>query len=692
MSTALVCTFSPSVNGQALSYGIYTVSPQNSYSNLQNATVGTPVTVFGTIYTENGNYNLYLGNTLVSTGQADIHYISANFTVPDMVGSNYNLVLKDVALNQNYTYYFPILTSYQAQAIVPTSPSQLHEGDNVALNVTITGANASTTYDAEITVVPPAALGLNYTKHVTLTTSATGSAHAQITFPDSSFSPSGSSTLYAGTYTVYFNASQALGQSTFAVGFTDVTQYHRGDTVNMDAIGYQPNQGATVAIQFDNHVISSQTVTASSAGVITYSWTVPSNAAIGTYTVTISTQTAPSKAVPDQQTFQVPGYPYTFKVVNLAGQVVPTLVVEALDQATNIVYNGTTANDGTVVINLEKGVQTVAAYWNDAKVAETQVTVSGTGSSTITGQLTNLVVKVQDKNGVVIPFVNLNLTLHYTTRSGSTESLSASGQTDLSGVYSFNSSLTGVTYTVQASKYDTVFNAGNDTISTPPAQPSSTAVIICPDENVALQTVDYNFAALPNARITLIEQASGIFYSVTTDSNGNAQLQVTFGQYQANVYTSDNILLNQTIINVLSSGAQMQIRNVIYNLPVSVKVVDYFGAPISNVNVELSRAGLATQSATTQGNGIATFGSVIGGNVEITAYASGNSGSYVSQNLNIESASTVELKMDRYVAFGGAVIDASLLAVIIIIVVALVLLVVFEVFRKVGFKLRRNRA
>jgi len=88
--------------------------------------------------------------------------------------------------------------------------------------------------------------------------------------------------------------------------------------------------------------------------------------------------------------------------------------------------------------------------------------------------------------------------------------------------------------------------------------------------------VDYRFAVLPNARITLIEQASGIFYSVITDSDGYAQLQVTFGQYQIEVYTPTNELLNETVLNVVSN-MQLQLNCVLYNLPISVKVVDYFG-------------------------------------------------------------------------------------------------------------------
>ena len=191
-------------------------------------------------------------------------------------------------------------------------------------------------------------------------------------------------------------------------------------------------------------------------------------------------------------------------------------------------------------------------------------------------KLTDLKIKVQDKSGVVIPFVQINITYSYVSRAGTTITANAAAQTDLTGTCSFNSLLTGIGYTVLASKYNTVFNTGNTQIGALPAQASTQFTVLCPDETLTLKTIDYNFATIANARITLIEQASGIFYSVTTDSNGNAQLDVTFGQYRTEIYTSSNVLLNTTILSVLSN-TDTQIRCVIYNLPVSVKVVDYFG-------------------------------------------------------------------------------------------------------------------
>jgi hypothetical protein len=689
MTTAFLVTSSLSVQGQTTGVAISQITQQGQV--VAYATVDTPTSLYGTLATYNGQYQLYLGDTLVVSGTAQGYSVVANFTFPVLPADDYLFTLIDSAAATNASFPFPVYVNYIIEPVLPTTPAQLHEGGNVQLNVTVEGGDPNKVYNAEVLVAPPTEIGENYTTTVSITTSALGAGSAVVTFPSSSFSPSGSSVNFIGTYNVYFNQSQSLAQNTFTIGFTDATQYHRGETVQVNAVGYQPSQVATVAITFDSTIIFSQSVTASSQGVIATTWAVPNNATVGNYSIAVTPLTTPSKTIADVQTFLVAGYQATFHAVNLADSSVPNLLIEAVDQSTSATYSGTTNSDGTATLNIEKGTYTVSAYWNQVRVSQSQVTISGNSTNTVNCQLTNLVITVQDKNGVVIPFVSLNMTFQYNPRTGGTQTGTLVGQTDVSGTYTFASVLPGISYTVAASKYGQVFNSGNQTISNLPAQASSHATIITPEVTLTLTTVDYNNNPISNARITLIEQASGVFYSVTTDSSGNGQAQVAFGQYSATVYTSDNVQINDTVINALTSS-QVQLRNVLYNLDVSIKVVDYFGNPISGATVQISRNGLNTQQATTQSNGIATFDNVLGGHIEVTAYASGNSASYVSQNLYVDSPAATQLKMSQYVAFGGAVINASLLAAILIIVIAAVLLIILEVYRKVGFKLHRTKA
>lgn len=373
----------------------------------------------------------------------------------------------------------------------------------------------------------------------------------------------------------------------------------------------------------------------------------------------------------------------------MAGEPVPNIAIEALDQASNATYNGTTGTAGIASISIEDGNYTVDAYWNDVNVAETQISVSGNSTYDIQCSLTDLIVSVQGKNGALIPFVNLNFNFQYTTRTGTVQPDVLSAQTDILGVYVVNSTLPRISYVVEASKYDVLFNVGNNTVSNLPAQPTFQAVIICPDETLSLKTLDSNLAALPNVRVELVEQAGGIFYSVSTDNAGSATAQVTFGQYKLQVYTADNIPLNETVVNVLSN-TQTQIICSLYNLRVTVKVVDYFGNPISNANVDLSRSGVSTQSVTTQGDGTATFNNIIGGSIEITAYPSGSPNSFVAANVQVTAPTTVQITMGKYVMVGPFLMETTLLVALIIILVAVVLFLVIELYKWKGFKLRRK--
>jgi hypothetical protein len=155
------------------------------------------------------------------------------------------VILRDAAINVNYSSTFTVTTGYTINA----SPSTVQEGNSLTLNVSVTGGKPGTSYNANVAVALPSPLGTTYTKTVSLgTPNEKGTANAQITFPDSSFQPSGSLTDYAGTYTLYFNQSQSLAQNTLSVNFIDSITYHRGQTVTVRATGYQPNQAATLTV------------------------------------------------------------------------------------------------------------------------------------------------------------------------------------------------------------------------------------------------------------------------------------------------------------------------------------------------------------------------------------------------------------------------------------------------------------
>jgi hypothetical protein len=686
MSTAFMVLPQTQVLGQSpFGAQIYQIVQKGGTTAITTCTAGQPVTVQAAIDIQNGPYKVWFENTLVDSNNASGYFIASNFTIPEFPTGNYTVTLNDATQNINYTSSLQMTISYGASAVIPAFPGLLQEGAPVSLNVTVLGGAANTNYVANITVMIPAPLATNYTRTVSLTTNSKGTSILPIPFPDSNFAPSGSSSIYTGTYTVAFNETANLAKSTFIVGFTDFTQYHRQDKVNIRAVGYRSGESGTIKITYeDNSTVFSQSVTATSDGVMSASWTVPNQAALGTYAVTVTGHTT-TKAVADVQGFTLPGYLVSFRALNLGGEYVPDINVESVDQASGKTYNSTTDIYGYALIFLERGTQVVSAFWKDVKVGNLTFQLSGNTTQNVQCKLTDFRITVQAKQGsqnINIPFVSVNITYTYTTRSGSRQMGSDVLTTELNGACQFNSTLPDIDYTITASKFNTAFST---TTSRPTAQALYQTTVNCPDETLNIKTLDFNSAPLASARLQLTEQASGIFYTATTDGSGSASVIVAFGQYRIAVYSADNIFLNETTLNVVKN-TDTQVRCVLFNLDVSVKVVDYFGNPISNVQVQFSRPGIIGQTASTGGDGIATFNNVVGGNIELTAYPSGNQKAFVASNLNVESPTSVQLKMTNFVSLGGMLLATSVFATIIIIVVVVLLFVGIELFRR--FRLR----
>ena len=638
--------------------------------------VGTTVNIQGTIYQSNGSYQILLksGSTeyVVASGTSEGYYVDGNFTIPELQSGTYALILRDVGISVNSAAEsFTVITGYSISA----SSSTIQEGGSVTLTVSVTGASLGTSYYANVRVSLLNS-GTTYSRTVLLGTPNTkGSLSAQIAFPDGSFDPSGSSTTYAGAYSYSFNSSLASGE--FNVSILDQTSYHRSQTASIRAIGYEPNQAATITVTSvkTGTTIDTFSVAASSEGVITSSYVVSPNADIGDYTVKIA-PTGTQKTIQDTQTFSVPGYEIEVQATNLAGDTVPDLSVQAVDATTNTASNATTDADGFASFKFEKGTVVLTAYWNGINVGTTNITVNSDATFTMRCQLTNLKITVKNSAGVAIPFVNLNIQYNYqgtVSRTGT-----AQGQTGPSGSYTLKSALAGATYKVDASIYNQTFNQFNNTFSNLPSQPTVEVVLFCPDENLTFSILGSSQTPIANARIELVELSSGLFYSTTTDNNGAASTQVTFGIYRARIY-KDNILVNEIKLQAFSSDHK-QITCTLYGIQVIVKVVDVLGGPISNAQVTLN--GPQKLSGVTKGDGTATFDNIIGGSMQIIAQAQGTPDIYQAITTTVAEPGTVQVRMDKYIALGSTLIPASLLVTIIIILLAVIALLLIEIIRR----------
>ena len=676
LSVSLLVIPLSTVLGQ-LGVNIYLVNPP------KEGVVGQTVNLQGTIETTNGEYQIWFDKELVANHTSEGYYINTNFTIPQLPRGDYTIIMRDVSKNVNTTYAFSIAMAYYIEALMPSSPKQLPEGSALILNVKLTGSQTDTSYYANVTIELPVPLSnTSYSQLVELGVSSQEAVvSAQVTYPSVAFQPEGSLTDYAGSYKVYFNKTQLLATNQFFVGFTDLREYHRGQAVTIRAIGYQPNENATISIKYakNSEILFSETVTASSEGIINSSWTVPAHALIGDYNITITPENT-TKLIPDSQLFTVPGYTTKIRTLNLAGELAPQIMVEALDQATNTTYNCTSTSDGIASLNLEKGSHTLSAFWNSVEVSEINVSITEESIIDLTCELTNLKITVQNEDGNLIPFVNLYITYQYiTTKEGLLKTSYASGETDFSGILNLRSIPPEISCTINASLYGIVINVGNNTINSLLVQPVSEVVVLCPSRTLTLKIIDYNQAAISNARIELFETTSGLFQGAITDAPGTVTMEISFGKYRLRVY-KDDILLNEIIIDVFSD-MEKEICCSLYNIQLSVTVVDYFNQPIPNMNVVLNRPRIGTQPATTQNNGTTAFGNVIGGNMQIIIYPEGLENSYEAVSLRIEEPTEVQIRLTKYILIGPFLIESSVLATFIIILLTIMLFVSIEVYR-----------
>lgn len=664
------------VTGQ-LGVNIYLVNPE------EEGVAGEIVNLQGTIDTTNGRYQIWFDEILAITSNSEGYYVNQNFTLPSLPEGGYVITLRDVTTNRNATYDFSLKLAYYIEAALPSSPAQLQEGDDVVLNLTIAGVQSSTTHYANITVELPKPLATIYSRIVSLVASSEETvATTLVTYPDAVFQPAGSLTNYTGLYKVYFNETESLAENEFFVGFTDLSDYHRNQVVSTRAIGYQPGENATISIKYEETgvTVHEETVTVSSEGILESSWVVPSNALIGDYNITVTPDTT-DKLIPDSQLFSVPGYSVKVQTFNLAGETVSEISVEALDQATDEIYSSISDYQGIASLKLEKGNHLLSGFWNGVKVGELHVYITDSASFDLECELTNIEIIVQNENGNLMPFVTLEIEYQYIkTKENTFEKGSALGETNLSGSFILNSVLPEISYTINASLYDMVFNTDNKTVSSVPAQPISKVVIICPSQTLTLKITDYNAEAIPNARIELVEVTNGFFNGAITDIAGSVTVEVTFGKYRLRVYKNE-ILLNSTVIEVFKD-MQSEISCILCNIYVEVKIIDYFNQPIPNMNVVLHRSGIEPWSSITQANGAATFSNVIGGDMQIITYPEGLESSYEAFSIRIAESKEVEIKLDRYILVGPFLIESSALATFIIILLSILLFVSIEVYRK----------
>ena len=631
--------------------------------------VGTSVQLIANISTENGEYTVKFDELDVASGNAVEYEVNATFNVPDSLSGNHTILVTDVTAGENGTRTFEVLTSYSLEVLPKVEPpAQLQEGDGIQILLNITGGEENKQYIANVTVQAPN--NVSYTRLLDVPTSAMGSGNETITYPND-FSADANTSL-TGEYKIFFNTT--LATETFFIGLTNSTEYHRFQTVDVKAV-YKPNENVTLTIA-GQELHHSANLTADAAGTVRYTnWTIPSNASIGTYTISITSVLGiTKKEPPDIQNFTVPGFAANITTRNLAGKQLPDVVVQVFEEGKSVV-NSTSDSEGLVSLMLEIGNYMCKAYLRDKKVGELWINVTGIGLWDFECSITGLKILVLDEAENLIPEAQLYLTPENQTFI-----------TDINGT-AMISLLPNVTYTINASRYDMLFNT--TIIPQLPIIDWFNITIVCPTITLQVNVTYAGNLPINNAAVKVQEIMGGLYYEANT-ADGLATLECTFGKYTAKVY-AEGIKLNETSIE-LFQNQNVSINCKYYGLNVSVRVVDYFGQSIPNVNVTLKREGLPQYSELTRSNGVATFNNIIGGkeNTQITVYLAGQTQPCAVRTSLVDESKTIEVRIEKYVVLAGFFVKTSYLATVIIILATVILILLIEIYRTRRIKTRKG--
>jgi hypothetical protein len=631
----------------------------------QSGPVGTVSRVTANLTTQNGPYEIKYDGRLVFSGNASGNAIIKDITIPDASAGTHNITVTDLNATETSTSTFTILTAYYID--IPTTTTTIQENDTVPVRVNITGGDSATTQTANIAILDPTTI--SYTKMTNVVLSTYGNGTTTVNYPTDF--PTSSNTSYVGNYVATFNAT--LSNSTFTVGLTNATQYHRNDIVNIKA-AYGPEELVTLSINGGD--ISLAINTTDPSGLVSYNWTVPANALIGSYNVKIVSVNVTARKFPgDIQNFTIPGFTINATAKNLANETVESMTIRAYESGI-LTTEVTTSSTGLAVLQLEVGRFTVKGYLKDIEVGEQTIQVNDTLAFDLSCNLTNVRIHLFAQvsgSEISIPDAGVYLTPY-----------NKSFVTDINGTATLSSMLPNATFSLNFTRYDNSFNVTDFTNLLVNDNPVAwfDVNVTCPNLNLQTTVTKAGGQPFGNAKVKAQDLVGAPLFDGTTDSNGVIRFSSPFGEYRLQVLDNNGVVLNETVVN-LFGDQNITMRCDLLGITVTVKVVDYFGQGISGMSVKLQGDAQHTISATTQGDGTATFDNVVGGNMEATVYMGDSSTPIAAQGFAARtSPANVPIKINKYVVLAGMLVEANVLATIIIVALAIIVLLIVELIRR----------
>jgi 5-hydroxyisourate hydrolase-like protein (transthyretin family) len=574
------------------------------------------------------------------------------------------------------------------------SPIRIQEGLDTNITLSLSGGTWNQTYFFQVNVTSPA--HDFFLHNFIIKANAAGSGSNKTNFWRDF--PSPANTNSAGTYTVSINRTNIV-PSSFTVGLTDKTVYLRSETVNIRASGYKANESVITDLKYGGTPVSTfpRTFNGTAEGIVSLSWLIPSDAALGAYAVSVAnaTPTGTMKAPADIQTFKVEGA-CEIQTTNLAGQVLANVTVEVYNATSGAPLNLSqdTNSTGYVAFVLGAGSYAFKAFWKNVQVGSVTRNITGNALFTLDVNLSNLRLAVQTDAGTPLPWVDLYVSYNYTTRVPQTIPETSVFTTDLDGKVILQNVFTNINYRVSARRYGLVLTT--TTIQSLPVQAWNNITVVAPTYTMLVKVQDSSGSPAAGLQASAYEWSSGIneaLESKLTDSQGNASFVLTVGRYRLRFF-KDSVFLNEVTVDLTQDQLSLVVKIDIYNIDVQVVVVDYFGQPMPNVSVEFHRKVdsnyqiVATQ--TTGADGTARFDGGVGGDSLLQVLLADKL--IMSQSLYLdESSEQVVFKLGTYVSILGFVVDASVFVTIVLVLILAVAFLVVSMRRKLPHILGRQK-
>lgn len=626
--------------------------------------VGTLVSVTGQINTVNGSYSILFDSKPVKNGTSTINNVSDTFTVENTTAGSYEVRLLDIINGtESEPVNFVVQREYVIRAVTPPDPRQMQEGANTTIIALITGGNASETLShISITVEDPAN-GTYSSGDDLIETDSNGYGRLSKVYP-TDFNGGNGTTFFVGLYQMTLKSgNDTIATGNFRVGLTNATEYHRFQNVNVKAMNYTSGQH-TVRITYDGNTVFESTPNASD-GMITTNWTIPANASLGIYTVTVQRKPLP-KLVPDNQNFTIVSKSFTCEVrtLNLDNEPIEGVQIEATNLTGPVEGVKVTNEEGIASLQLEATNYTFLAYWSaspalPARVGETEwislaSNLTDAKAVNITCPLAHIKVAIKDHQGTAMPYVEVKINFTYIGRLDYAISDTLLIETNPNGISEFQNMYTNIEYTIQAIRYDHAFETTRANLTS-----TQWFNLTAPTYRLVVNVFDRIGWPLQDAQVKIYEWSIGLgdqTLEKNTGTSGQVEFNSTFGKYVVSVY-KNGYLVNKTTLLLKEQPTNLAIHCKLYSLTLDVSVVDYLGQGIPNANVTIERDGVALSSLNTAGNGLARFPELVGGKYKVYVYLGGKPQEITI--VDLQEPTTLTARIAEVVSIAGLLTETS---------------------------------